>query len=64
MKKDVWWVQSIMKYELLYFIKHKNDMYALAALQKPYIDCLAFALSKLRFRGHNYNLFEGLFKVG
>ena len=31
MKKDVWWVQSIMKYELLYFIKYKNNMYAPAA---------------------------------
>ena len=45
MKKDVWWVQSIMKYWLLYFIKHKNDMHVPAVLQKLY-RLFGFELSK------------------
>ena len=61
MKKHLWWVQSVMKIWVLYFIKHKNDMHASAALQKLY---RLFELSKFRFQGHNYNLFEGLFKIG
>ena len=40
MKKDMWWVQSLMKYWLLYFIKHKNDMHAPAVLHKLVIHCL------------------------
>ena len=40
MKQEVWWVQSLMKVlELLYFIKHKNDMHAPAALQKLQVVC-------------------------
>ena len=34
MKQGVWWVQSLGKYGLLYFVKHKTDMHASAALQK------------------------------
>ena len=33
MKQEVWWMQTLMKvasYGLLYFIKHKNDMYICA----------------------------------
>ena len=36
MKQKLWWVQSLMKYELLYFIKYKNNMHAPASLQKPF----------------------------
>ena len=34
MNQGVWWEQSLGKYGLLYFVKHKNDMHASAALQK------------------------------
>ena len=49
MKKEVWWLQSLMKVW--------DDMRAPAAVA---IGCLAFELSKLRFRGHN--LFDGFLK--
>ena len=45
MKQEVWWVHSLIKVGLLYFIKYKNDMYAPAAPQKPF-RLLAFKLSK------------------
>ena len=54
-------MQSHRKYELLYFIKHKNDMHAPAVIQKL-LDCLAFELSKLRFIGHNYIIYGFLIK--
>ena len=41
-----------MDYMLLYYIKHKNDIHAPAALQKLY-RLFGVELSKLRFRGHN-----------
>ena len=34
MKQEVWYVQFLMKVRLPYFIKHKNDLHAPAALQK------------------------------
>ena len=36
MKQGMWWVQSLRKYGLLYFVKHKSDMHAPALLQKLY----------------------------
>ena len=65
MKQEVWWVQSLMKvyYELLYLIKHSTVMKCMyLQLSRSYTDCLAFELSKLRFRGHN--LFDGYFTIG
>ena len=47
MKQKMWWVQSRKKHGLLYFIKHKNDMHAPAALQKLDIGCWIIELSKL-----------------
>ena len=54
----------LWNYELLYFIKHMNDMHVPAVLQKlhNYIVCLASELSKLRFR--EQNLFDVFFKIG
>ena len=45
----------LWNYELLYFIKHNNDMHAPAVYQKlhNYIVCLVSELSKLRFREQN-----------
>ena len=43
-------------------MKHKNNMHAPAALQKLHIRLFGFELSKLRLRGHYYNLFERFFK--
>ena len=58
----------LMKYQLLYLIKHKNEILAPAALQKlaTYIECLTFELSKLRFRGHSYNIIylKDFLKIG
>ena len=27
MKQEVWWVQPLRRYKLLYSVKHKNDKY-------------------------------------
>ena len=45
-------------YELLYFIKYKNDMHALAALQKLAEGCLVSELLKLKFRAHIFYLID------
>ena len=45
-------------YELLYFIKYKNDIHAPAALQKLAEGCLVFELLKLKFRAHNFYLMD------
>ena len=45
-------------YELLYFIKYKNDINAPVALQKLAIGCLVYELLKLKFRAHNFCLME------
>ena len=44
MKQRVLWVQSLGKDGLLYSVKHKNGIYALAVLQKLYIGYLIFEL--------------------
>ena len=51
----------LWNYELLYFIKHNNDMHAPAVPQvlHNYIVCLASELSKLKFR--EQNLFDIFF---
>ena len=35
MNQKLWWVQSLRKYGLLYFVNHENEIYAPVALQKP-----------------------------
>ena len=49
------------KYALLYFIKHKNDMHAPAALHvEASFRLIGFWTIKLKFRVRN--LFDGFFK--
>ena len=49
MKQRVYIVGAILwKYQLLYYVKHKNGMHAPVALQKLF----DFEVSKLRFRIH------------
>ena len=45
-------------YELLYFIKYKNDIHVLAALQKLAEGCLVSELLKLKFRAHIFYLID------
>ena len=52
-----------MKYWMLYFMKHKNDMDDLQHFRSYIVDCLAFELSKLRFRRHNYNFLKDFLKL-
>ena len=58
MKQEMCWVRSLMKVYMgcyNYFIKHKNDLHAPAALQKLTIGYLVFESSKLKLRAMIYD---------